>query len=141
MNETNPARQPGKSIGAVLAGIAVGVVLTIATDLVLHTLHVYPPWGQPVTDGPLVLATAYRAIFSIAGAYVTARLAPNRPMQHALAGGIVGLIVSAIGAAVTWNGGPAYGPHWYALALIVIALPCAWAGARLYEQQPQTTTQ
>ena len=125
--------QRGKSIGAVLAGIAVGVVLTIATDIVLHAIHVYPPWGQPVSDGPLVLATAYRAIFSIAGAYVTARLAPNRPMQHALAGGIVGLIVSAIGAAVTWNGGPALGPHWYPLALIVIALPCAWIGGKLHE--------
>jgi hypothetical protein len=66
---------------------------------------------------------------------VIARLAPDRPMQHALAGGVVGLIVSTAGAVVTWNKGPAFGPHWYPLALIVLAIPTAWMGGRLREVQ------
>jgi hypothetical protein len=30
----------------VVAGIVVGVVLTTITDVVLHAMGVYPPWGQ-----------------------------------------------------------------------------------------------
>jgi hypothetical protein len=56
-------------------------------------------------------------------------------MQHALVGGVVGLVVSTVGAVVTWNKGPVFGPHWYPLALIVLAMPTAWAGGRLREMQ------
>jgi hypothetical protein len=66
-----------------------------------------------------------------------ARLAPDRPMQHALGGSVVGLGLSTIGAVVTWNKGPAFGPHWYPLALIALAMPCAWAGGKLRETQLQ----
>jgi hypothetical protein len=40
--------------------------------------------------------------------------------------GVIGVVISAIGAAVTWNKGPAFGPHWYPLLLVVVAMPCAW---------------
>jgi hypothetical protein len=125
----------GRSVGAVVGGIVVGVVLTTITDVVLHAMGVFPPWGQPVSDGPLVLATAYRIVFGIVGSYVAARLAPDRPMRLAMIAGFVGFVVSIVGAIVTWNKGPAFGPHWYPLALIVTALPCAWVGGRLREMQ------
>jgi len=67
--------------------------------------------------GPLLLATVYRTVYGVLGSYIIARLAPDRPMQHALVGGFVGLVVSILGAAVTWNKGPAFGPHWYPVAL------------------------
>ena len=73
-----------KSIGAVLAGILVGAVLSLGTDVVLHAARVFPPWDQPASNALLLLATAYRTVYSVAGSYVTARLAPNRPMLHAL---------------------------------------------------------
>ena len=125
----------GRSFGAVVAGIVVGVALTLITDFVLHAVGVFPPWGQPVSDGPLVLATAYRIVFGVVGSYVTARLAPDRPMLHAMIGGVFGFVVSIAGAVVTWNRGPAFGPHWYPVALIVIALPCAWLGGKVREMQ------
>jgi hypothetical protein len=142
-NETHPPRHLGRSIATVLAGIFVGVVLTIAADMVLHTIRVFPPWGQSMVgfDGALVLATAYRTVFGIIGSYIIARLAPNRPMPHALVGGLVGLVVSIVGAAVTWNKGPAFGPHWYPLALIVLALPQAWLGGKLRLMQSHTPSQ
>jgi hypothetical protein len=40
-----------------------------------------------------------------------------------------------VGTVVTWNRGPAFGPHWYPLALIVIAMPCAWVGGKLFGVQ------
>jgi hypothetical protein len=132
-NETHPQRRLGRSIGALLAGMFVGIVLTIGTDIVLHAIGVFPPWGQSMVgfDGALLLATAYRTVFGVVGSYIIARLAPNRAMQHALVGGVVGLVVSIVGAAVTWNKGPAFGPHWYPLALIVLAIPQAWLGGKL----------
>ena len=52
-------------------------------------------------------------------------------MQHALLGGLIGLALSILGAAATWNRGPAFGPHWYPLVLVVTVLPTAWAGGKL----------
>ena len=124
-----------KSIGAVLAGILVGAVLSIVTDVALHAARVFPPWDQPASDALLLLATAYRTVYSVAGSYIAARLAPNRPMLHALVLGVLGLAVCIVGAVVTWNKGPAFGPHWYPVALIVLAIPQCWAGGKLYEMQ------
>jgi len=124
-----------KSIGAVLAGILVGAVLSLGTDVVLHAAHIFPPWDQPASNALLLLATAYRTVYSIAGSYVTARLAPSHPMLHALVLGALGLVVCIVGAVVTWNKGPAFGPHWYPVALIVLAMPQCWVGGKLYEMQ------
>ena len=124
-----------RSAAAILLGFLAVVVLSLGTDIVLHAIGAYPPWGQPNSDALLLLATAYRIVYGVAGSYITARLAPNRPMKHALAGGVVGLVVSIVGAVVTWNRGPAFGPHWYPLALIALAMPCAWAGGRLRGMQ------
>jgi hypothetical protein len=127
-----------KSIGAVLAGFVAVFVLSLGTDVVLHSTGVFPPWGERVSDPLLLLATVYRTVYCIAGSYVAARLAPNRPMAHALALGVVGLIASTAGALLTWNKGPAFGPHWYPVALIVTAIPCAWLGGRLRIMQLHT---
>lgn len=122
-----------KSIGAILAGFVVVIIITIATDEILHRIGVFPPWGASMVgfDGALVLATIYRTMYGVAGSYITARLAPDRPMGHALVGGAIGLVLSIVGAAVTWNKGPAFGPHWYPVALVVLALPTAWVGGKL----------
>ena len=114
-----------RSICAVLAGMLAGIIPTIVTDIVLHAIGVFPPWGQSMVgfDGPLLLATVYRTVYGVLASYIIARLAPDRPMLHALVGGGVGLAVSILGAVVTWNKGPAFGPHWYPLALVVLAKP------------------
>jgi hypothetical protein len=137
MSDTNPPRRIGRSIVAVLVGIIVGIVATIATDVLLHEIGVFPPWGASMVgyDRALGLAVVYRAIYGIAASYIIARLAPDSPMKHALIGGFLGLVVGIVGAVVTWNKGPAFGPHWYPLALIVLAIPQAWVGGQLYEMQ------
>jgi hypothetical protein len=43
--------------------------------------------------------------------------------------------VSIVGTVVTWNKGPAFGPHWYPVALVVLALPTAWMGGKLCESR------
>jgi len=131
MTGTERSHRPLRSIGAVVAGLLFIFVVTTIVDVVLHATGVFPPWGKPMSDGLFGVATAYRIIISVAGCYIAARLAPDRPMAHALWLGVIGVVISAIGAAVTWNRGPAFGPHWYPLLLIVISIPCAWVGGKL----------
>lgn len=124
-----------RSIAAVFAGALAGIVLSIGTDMALYATDVFPKFGQPMVDSLLLLATAYRTVYGVVGSYITARLAPNQPMRHALVLGVLGLAVSIVGAVVTWNKGPAFGPHWYPLALVALAMPPAWVGGRLREMQ------
>ena len=135
MTETHRPRLILRRIGAVLAGFLAIFILSTATDVALHATGVFPPWGQPMRDALFLLATAYRIVFGVAGCYIAARLAPDRPMQHALALGVVGFAVSILGAVATWDRGPAFGPHWYPVAIIAITMPCAWAGGRLRVMQ------
>jgi hypothetical protein len=109
------------------------VVLSFGTDLALHAAGVFPALGQKMSDALFVLATVYRTLYGVVGSYVTARLAPDRPMGHALVGGLIGVAMSTLGAVVTWN--TDLGPHWYPLALIVTAMPTAWLGGKLRVMQ------
>jgi hypothetical protein len=34
-----------RSVAAVLAGLLAIIVLSLGTDVVLHALSIYPPWG------------------------------------------------------------------------------------------------
>lgn len=120
-------RRPGRSVAAVLAGFAAVVALSLATDQVMHALKVYPPWGQPMfATGPLLLALAYRCVYAVFGSWLAARLAPARPMRHALTLGALGLVVSLMGAVATIP--LALAPAWYPVSLVVTAMPCAWLG-------------
>lgn len=138
MSETHPPRRWGRSIGAVFFGFLAVVILSLGTDVALHASGVFPALGQRMSDSLFLLATAYRTVYGVAGSYITARLAPDRPMQHALTGGLIGLALSIVGAVATWNKGPAFGPHWYPLSLIVLAMPTAWLGGRLRMGQLRT---
>jgi hypothetical protein len=140
MSETHRPRRRLRSIGAVLAGLIAIVVVSTATDALLHATGVFPPFGEPMSGALFLLATAYRIVYGVAGSYLAARLTPDRPMRHALALGVVGLVVSIAGAAATWDAGPAFGPRWYPLAVIAIAMPCAWVGGRFREMQLHART-
>jgi hypothetical protein len=133
-----------RSVLAVLAGVVFIIVVTTIVDIVLHQLDVYPPWGEPMDDRLALLATVYRVLISIVGAWLTARLAPANPLRHALWLGYVGTVLGLIGLAVTSGKGLA--PDWYPIALVVLAIPQCWAGGRLceawsgkhYSQAPQS---
>jgi hypothetical protein len=123
-----------RSTGAVVAGFVAIVVLSLATDQVLHALKVYPPWGQPMAGGLFALATAYRIVYTVAGGYLTARLAPHAPVLHAVILGLVGLVPGVAGV-VVGIAKPDLGPLWYPIVLAVTGLPCAWVGGVLYRSK------
>ncbi len=127
-----------KSIGAILAGMVLIVVLSNGTDVVLEKNGIFPTYPQPMVAGWMAtLAIFYRAVAGILGAYVAALLAPARPMRHALIIGYIGVVISAAGLIVVLTVDNEFTrvarqtPMWYTIALIIIALPCAWLGGKL----------
>ena len=128
----------GRSILAVVAGALTGIILSLCTDALLRASG-WMTAGLPASDRILMLATVYRTVYGVLGAYVAARLAPYRPMTHALVLGAIGFFVSILGTALTWNKGPQYGQHWYPVTLIALAIPTAWCGGKLFEIIHQST--
>ena len=131
VNAAGPSRRIGRSIGAVVAGILAIVVLDNGIDFILHSTGIYPPFGQTMADGMFLLALAYRTVDGVLGSYIAGRLAPRRPLAHALTLGGIGVVLSSLGVLATLGAGPEFGPIWYPLTLVAIALPCAWVGGRI----------
>jgi hypothetical protein len=114
-----------RSVLAVLAGLVTVVLLSVVTDEIMHATGIIPrgamwnPWHN-------ALALAYRCVFTVAGGYVTARLAPAKPMTLVV---ILGLIGTAAGiAGVIATAGMNLGPRWYPIAIAVTGFPCVWLG-------------
>jgi hypothetical protein len=121
-------KQTLKSTWAVLAGFLLVVIISIATDLILSKIGLMKQPFYENATGFIILVTLYRFIYQVAGSYLTAKLAPQNPMKHALIGGLIGLALSITGAIVMKE----EGPSWYAIALIILALPSAWLGGYLF---------
>src|SRR6266705_4643618 len=108
-----------QSIWAVVAGAVVAIVATTLVDVVLHIAHVFPPMDEPINDALALLATSYRIVIGVGGAWLTARLAPDKPMKHAMILGFVGVVLGLVGVVATWNKG--LGPRWDPISLAVLA--------------------
>ena len=139
--QSDPRVQPrrlGRSILALLAGIVVGIVLSVGTDWGLHLIGLVPAPAQNERwpNQFLLLAAVYRSIYGVIAGYLIARLAPNRPMGHSLLAGALGTLVCTLAAFATWSS--TIGQHWYGVALLVMALPTASIGAKLRLMQFRT---
>lgn len=123
-----------KSIGAVLAGLVAVFVLSGATDALLEGTGIMK---QPFADngtGFILLVVLYRQLYVAIGAYITAALAPDKPMKHAMILAGVGFVLGIVGAIVMWH----VPPHWYPVSLVVLGWPSAWIGGKL--RKPKTVT-
>jgi hypothetical protein len=124
-----------KSVGAVAAGLAVTVIASTATDAALTAAGVLPREARLVSNAVFALAAAYRAVFTVAGAYVTARLSP-RPGRDAVILGGIGVLAGLAGLAAFLAMKPGeLGPAWYAIVIPLEAIPCVWLGARLARER------
>ena len=121
----------GRSVLAVLAGFVVVVVLSLGIDEILHLLRVYPPWGEAMWDPALnALALSYRIVVTVLSGYVTARLAPRKPMTHVLVGGLIGVVLGIAGVLAAMQ--IPMGPLWYPIAIALTGFPSVWLGGMLY---------
>jgi len=120
-----------KSFLAVLAGLVATIVLSVGVDVLLVSTGLLPAKSADYTDMHWAVITGYRVVIAIFGCWLAARLAPSKPMNHALITGGIGMCIAIAGAIFAWDKGPAFGPHWYAIALVITALPCAWIGGKI----------
>lgn len=119
-----------QSVGAVLAGFIFICVTHTATDAILESVGILPKGNLYVSTPMILFVLGYRAVFSVIGCYITARLAPAHPMRHALVVGAIGIVLGTIGALTVTGVGPA----WYGWTLVAITLPCAWLGGMMAKQ-------
>ena len=119
-----------RSVGACLAGVITGAALSLGTDAVLVRAGILPHGNLYVAAGLVWTVLLYRNLYNVLGSYLVARLAPNHPMAHVLALGVLGTGVCIAGAIATANAH--LGPAWYAWTLAALNLPAAWVGGRLY---------
>jgi len=124
------ARRRFRSAGAIVAGLLATIVLTTAVDIALHSIGVFPPMPQRMSDALFLVALAYRVPLNAFGCYLAGRLAPSAPLRHALALGALGTVLATLGAIAMWQ----FGPAWYSLANIAVALPCAVLGGKLSQR-------
>lgn len=122
-----------RSIAAVVTGFVLIGALSIGTNVLLSNVapDLYPASGIVTDTGALLLALAYVAVYAIGGCYLTARMAPSRPMLHALVLGVLGLAFNVMGVVTTWGQVPA----WYSLVGLALTMPYAWIGGRIRERE------
>ena len=119
-----------RRMGAVLAGFFLIALLGFLTDTVLQQFGILPiPAEHRFETGHALLALSYHLLFAILGGFVTARLAPDHPLAHAITLGILGIVLSVLGliAIIVEDLAPA----WYGWALIILSIPATWSGGKL----------
>jgi hypothetical protein len=117
---------------AVAAGFVVTAAASIATDMLMHATGLFSSSPRDMSTMMFASAAGYRAVFTAAAGYITARLAPSRPMRHVWA-------LAAIGLAARLGSLAAYyqtaegnlGPAWYAFSIVAEAIPCVRFGGWL----------
>lgn len=118
-----------KSIGAILAGFITGAVLSIGADFLMEKQGVMSTENFKQTPLSILLfVIAYRFIFNVIGCYITARLAPNKPMKHVIIIGIIGTVLSILGSLAMWD----LAIPFYNITIILMSLPSAWLGGQLF---------
>ena len=122
-----------RSVVAVVVGFLVIGMLAIGTDaLVKSTVPgVFGPDDRVDSVPWLLIIQLYVFVYAAFGCWLAARMAPNRPMRHALILGSLGLAFNIVGTLALSDTMPAWS-HIVALALV---MPAAWVGGRIRERQ------
>ncbi|ABG59587.1 hypothetical protein [Cytophaga hutchinsonii] len=120
-----------KSIGAILAGFITGAALSMAADFIMEkTGMMSMQHFKQSSPAILLLVIGYRFVFNVLGCYLAARLAPGKPMKHALIIGVIGTVLSIVGTVAMWD----MAIPFYNITIIVMSLPSAWLGGKLFLQ-------
>lgn len=122
-----------RSAAAVIAGFVFIGALAFGADALLRSLapDAFDAAGRVNTVGILVFMQLYVGVFAVSGCYLAARLAPSRPMLHALVLGALGLLFNIMGSVAMWDTAPA----WYHLTALALVMPYAWLGGLIRERE------
>lgn len=122
-----------RSVLSVLAGWATVGALVVATDGLLMAL--FPDRyvaGRLPPDSLAALSLATSTLWSTAGGWVTARLAPFKPWHHILGLILWGELLGFVSAALTWG----QVQLWYQVGLLILWTPAVCLGGWLRAGKP-----
>lgn len=119
-----------KSIGVMLLAFVVNALLSVVTDFLLESIGVLPDPSKGLFDtSAIILVLSYRAMYTILAGFLVAKLAPGKPMLHAVLLGIIGTTITLL--AVSSPSFADKAPLWFGYSLAAITIPCMWLGARI----------
>lgn len=127
-----------RSLVAVISGFVLIFALSLGTDLAIRAAMpaLFEESGRTESVAILLLTIGYVGLYATLGCYLAARLAPRRPMTHALLLGALGLVFTAVGSSVSWDTAPA----WYHVLSLMLVMFWAWLGGRMWEQETREST-
>jgi len=117
----------------VAAGFAAASMLILLGDLALREMvpDQFDAQGRTGSAGVLLCILLYMAIFAAVGGYVAARIADQQPVAHALATGVVLLVMSALLTVTAWH----TAPGWYHAAALLLIVPATYVGGKIRAMQ------
>ena len=122
-----------RSIVAVVVGFLVIGALAFGTGRLVQAT--WPARadaaGTPTTTLMMLVQLLYVGVYATFGCWLAGRLAPSRPMRHALVVGVLGLALNVPSALVLRDTAPA----WYLAAGVLTTMLWAWLGGRIAERQ------
>ena len=126
-----------RSVLAVVAGfVVIGALAAVTGRLVAGA---WPSQvdadGYPATTMMMVLQLLYVGVYATFGCWLAGRLAPSRPMLHALIVGVLGLALNATTGLAMRDAFPT----WYLAAGILTTMLWAWLGGLIAERQAAAT--
>lgn len=118
-----------RSILAVLAGDIIWTGLWLMTNAIVAAIAPasFGVDGSINSAGILFLILVLSVAISVAAGYSTARLARVNELTHALALGIVLLVIGIFVQSQYWDALPV----WYHLSFLALLIPAAWLGGKL----------
>jgi hypothetical protein len=118
-----------RSFAAITLGFLVVVALSFGGDEMLRLVwpSAFGMANRVVSAPALLIVIGYVFISAVIGCYVTARIAPNAPLVHALVLGGIALVLNIVGTVARWSSEP----PWYHIAVVALVMPAAWVGGTL----------
>jgi hypothetical protein len=116
-----------RSILAFIAAIAATFILSYGTDAILVAARLMKSGSLPDSVVIIALIITYRTVYNVLGAFIVAKLAPKRPMTHAMVLAVLGIVGSLSAMAAISDSSQYY----YPIILSILVLPSTWLGAKL----------
>ncbi|MEO6869357.1 MAG: hypothetical protein ABI168_06920 [Ginsengibacter sp.] len=121
-----------KSIGVILLAFIISGLLSVITDFLLEKIGVLPDPQQGLFEPWLIVVVLiYRGFYTILAGYIVAKLAPGKPMMHALILGIIGTVITIIGTNSASFSDKS--PLWFGYTLALLTIPCLLLGVKIQE--------
>ena len=119
-----------KSIGVILLAFITIALLSIITDFLLESIGLLPNPKKGLFDTwAIILVLVYRGIYTIFAGFIIARLAPSKPILHAIILGAIGIIITVL--AINDPSVADKAPLWFGYTMAAITIPCLWLGVNI----------